>query len=492
MAGKYDVIIIGAGIGGLTAGAILARNGKKVLVLEKNPMVGGYAVNFKRKGFEFDASLHLINSCSRNDRTHNILKQCGVANKIKFLKPKDLYVSIFPDRELKVPQCDFKKYLRLLQKSFPNHKDRILKLYSEINNIYKSIYRFDRYGELSPEFIKSTATTCDNFFHNYFNDGQLEAAIFQLWAYFGLPPSKLPVFYFAYPWHNYLCKGGFYPMGGSKEISNALADIIRSNGGEILFNKSVEKIVIKDNIAKSVVIDNGNEYQGEVTISNIDARRTFLNLIPADYLPVQFIDTIKSMKPSLSVFQVYLGLSVNLKKLGINSYEFFLNPDYDIENHYISALENNVEKNALGVTIYSNLCEKFAPPGKSVVVITMFSNYKYWSGLNQQAYKEEKSRFAETMIKCVEKIIPNLPDYIEFCETASPLTMERYTFNYEGAIYGWEQSVPQTGIMRMDRITPIKNLFMAGAWTRPGGGIAGVIYSGKAIASELLKNKERW
>ena len=125
MPNKYDVIIIGACIGGLTAAAILARNGKKVLVLEKNPVAGGYAVNFRRGEFNFDASLHLINGCNQGGLSYNILKKCGALNKVHFLRPQYLYRSIYPDVDFRLLQLDSSNQIDAFASYFPSERKNI-------------------------------------------------------------------------------------------------------------------------------------------------------------------------------------------------------------------------------------------------------------------------------------------------------------------------------------------------------------------------------
>lgn len=487
MSRNYDVIIIGAGLGGLTAASILAKNRKRILLLEKNPIPGGYVVNFRRKGFEFDAGLHMMFGCHKNGNTYNILNQCGVSRKIKFLKPEYLYRGIYPDFDFRVLQSNIQSYVKLLQQMFPPEKKGIKSLFKEIKNNYNGIYKFDRIGTLTHEFIFSINNTCDKLLNKYIEHPKLRTIIFQLWPYFGLPPSKLPFFYFCYPWYDFFEGGGFYPLGGGKAIINALTKSIIKNKGDILFNHNVKKIIIKNNIAKGVIVNNGEEYFGKIIISNIDACRTFKNLIEDKMLPPEFLRELNNIEPSISAFQIYLGLNIDLKNVGFPDYEVFINPDYDLERQFQDSIENNFDRVPYSMTGYSNLVKSHAPKKRSTLVITVFSGYDFWRKLSNRDYKKTKELMAMKLIKRAEDIIPRLSSYIDVQEVATPLTMERYTGNYKGAIYGWAPLISQTGFRRMDSKTPIKNLYLAGAWTRPGGGTTGVMYSGKSIAEKILK-----
>ncbi|MBU2251531.1 MAG: FAD-dependent oxidoreductase, partial [Candidatus Omnitrophica bacterium] len=215
--------------------------------------------------------------------------------------------------------------------------------------------------------------------------------------------------------------------------------------------------------------------------------RTFHDLVGEGHLNRSFLEKVDRVEPSISAFIVYLGLNVNIKDKGINDCEVLYNPSYDLEKQLEDCINNSMQETFFFLTIYSNIDSEIAPKGKSTIGIMTLSGYDFWKDLPKSEYEERKTQLAKDLVKRAEGIIPGLSSYIETIEIATPLTMERYTGNYKGSIYGASQTVSQSGIKRFSQKTPIKNLYLVGAWTFPGEGISGVAHSGERAAEQILK-----
>ncbi|MCM8792768.1 MAG: NAD(P)/FAD-dependent oxidoreductase, partial [Candidatus Omnitrophica bacterium] len=473
-------------IGGLTAGAILARNGKKVLVLEKNPVAGGYAVNFRRGEFEFDASLHLLNGFGKGKISYRFLEEAGIDEKIEFIRSPYLYRSIFPDFDIRLPQCNPEAYIELLAKFFPSEIDKVKELFKLMYRIFCRIYEVSG-DRISPgDFTKYIGLTYQDVLNEFSLNDKLVAIISQVWPFNGLPPKQLPFFSFLVSFCDYVYNGGYYPKGGGQAIADALVAVIRENGGAVVFKKPAEQVLIKNGVAYGILSKDRDVFLGNKIICNIDARTVFHKLIGAQHLNHLFLKKIDEMEPSISAFQVYLGLSVDLTSSGLIDYTIFLNYDYNLEKHYQDSVDNKMDKSPLEISIYSLLTDNKSSKNRSIVNIISLAGYDFWKNIPKELYKDKKEELANILIKRAEAVIPKLSSSIDTMEVATPLTMERYTGNYKGAIYGWSPKLAQFGVRRMGQKTPIKNLFLCGAWTKPAGGIAGVMQSGVILSNKIL------
>jgi all-trans-retinol 13,14-reductase len=503
---KFDAIIIGSGLGGLSCAAAFARQGFKPLVLEKHDKPGGYATTFSRPGgFVFDVSLHSTSVGERNG-LHNLISGFPEITDVEFVPHPNLYRAIYPDYDIRVPQRDVGGYVKILSNLFPDEQPGIEGLIDDMKGVSDDIQKLIRarghfdmnqFPVEFPHLFQCYDKTWGQMVDARIKSPKLRTIVSALWGYYGLPPSKLASFYYALPTLQYLQAGGYYPKGKSQNISNAFVKFIEDRGGRILLNTVVKEIATKDHAAYAVRTSDGREYAGKVVVSNADARDTFRSMTnETDFLKNTFAQ-MDQFSVSLSCFQIFLGLKEDLVgKVGIKDSEIFYETGYDIDKSYEEALNARLDNGGCGVTLYDNLYKGYSPEGKNTLSIMSLQGYGHWKEYEDEyfrgskgRYQAEKERMAEILIDRVERtILPGLSSAIEVKEIASPLTNVRYTGNHRGAIYGWDQTPTNSGTRRFPHNTPIKNLYLAGAWTRPGHGYGAVISSGLECFGEIMKS----
>lgn len=504
---QFDAVIIGSGLGGLSCAAAFARQGFRALVLEQHDRPGGYATAFRRPGgFLFDVSLHSTTVGERGG-VHNLIPGFPEIEELEFVPHKSLYRAVFPEHDIRVPQRNLPAYLETLIKAFPAEAAGIRSLFDGMAALGREL---DAYGKAGgkidksrmpvefPQLVRYSISTWGQVLASYIKDPKLQAIISALWPYYGLPPSRLAAMYYALPTMSYLTAGGYYPRGRSQNLSDAFVKFIEARGGRVLLRTRVERILFEDGAAVGVRTADGRHFKARVVISNANAYDTFHKLLePAEALK-EYLARMERFSVSLSAFQIFLGLKTDLvRKLGLTDTEIFYCPGYDTEAAYQAALQADVEKSGFGVTLYDNLFGGYSPKGKNTLnIITLqgFDHWKpyetdYWAG-RKAAYRAEKERMASVLISRVEKVLlPGLSRAIEVKEIGTPLTHARYTSNYRGAIYGWDQTLDNAMPRRVGHATPIRNLYLAGAWSSPGHGYTGVIRSGLECFAQIMA---RW
>jgi prolycopene isomerase len=371
-------------------------------------------------------------------------------------------------------------------------------LSGDLGRLARSEGKFDmsRFPSDFPYLFKDSSRTWEKMVDDRIKAPKLKAIISSLWMYYGLPPSRLAAYYYAVPTFGYLQDGGYYPKGRSQKISNALVKFIEDRGGQVLLNARVEKILVKDHSAVGVTIADGREFRGKVVVSNVSAHSTFLRMVgEGDYLK-EYLAGMDRYSVSLSSFQVFLGLKQDLvRKTGIPDSEIFVEAGYDAESAYKAAMSADVENGGFAVTLYDNVYKGYSPEGKNTLNVMVLQGYEHWQKYeadyfkgNKAAYRKEKERMADILIgKAEQRLLPGLSKVVEVKEIGTPLTNVRYTGNYRGAVYGWDQTLDNSGIRRLPHKTPINNLYLSGAWTRPGHGYGAVLYSGLECFGEIMQ-----
>ncbi len=459
---KYDVIVIGAGIGGLVAGAFLVKSGKNTLVVEQHNIPGGYCTSFKRGGFIFDSAVHHIGGCSKYSIVGRCLKELGIDMEFYRLDPMDTLT--FPSFSIDIP-ADIETYKSSLQQRYPAEKENVSRFFSEFIKLYRAIINE---SEKSPTLEKYRGRTYQAMLDDFFDDTELKTALAGQWGYLGTPARELSSVGMCQMLVNYLRDGAFYPKGGTQNFADAFARCIKDSGGDLLLSSKVEEILLKGNRVAGVKLDGGDrEIGAEHIVSNIDAGQTFFELIKEEVDPV-YLERMRGMRESPSYFLLYLGLDpeVDLSRFKRG---FYHSPDDQWK--YISA-PTNVDK-----SLATKLRQEIT------VVATLEEEYDQiedWKGL--------KDKLTKCTISYLEDLVPNLNRHIEVVEAATPRTLRRYTLNSKGAAYGWAVTPEQSGPDRLGNKTPVGGLYLAGHWTNPGPGVCAVVSSGWRVANMILRN----
>ncbi len=508
---KFDVIVIGAGLGGLSAAGYLAKAGKSVLVLEHHTVPGGYAHEFRRGHYRFEVALHALDGAAPGGWAYPTLAELEVLDQVNFKRMDPFYTVRFPDAEI-VAHADPLEYEGELIRHFPHEAAGIRSLIDAMTQVFYDVRRFMVDGELErrppmeempvryPHMLAAMGETWGEFMGRHIRDPKLQTVFSTLWAYYGLPPSKLDAATFILPWVSYHLFGAFYPEGGSMAMSRALEATIRKYGGDVRYRQTVNHIEIRDGKAAAVETENGLRVEADLVISNANAPDTMLTFVGRDHLPADYAAKVEEAlaRPALSSLVVYLGLDRDLSDEW-PYHELFVSEGDDVEAEYETTLAGDFERADMVISYYDHADPGCSPEGGSVITITTLAPWDYgdrWGTQGDPAaldkgspayyqknpqYQELKQAAGEALIERVEKLIPGLRESIKYVEVATPLTNYRYSRNPGGSIYGSEQTVDNMYMARLSDRTPIPNLFLAGAWVN-GGGMSAALLSGRSVA----------
>jgi len=462
----YDAVIIGAGLSGLVCGCYLAKAGMKVLIAEQHYKPGGYCTSFSRQGFTFSAAAHFVGGL-KNGNLGKIFNELGIDKIVEIKKYDPSNIVITPKYRVSFGN-DLEKTIRDFQEKFTDESDNI-----------RSFFYY-----LMSSDPKSTTTmrswTFKDVLDKYFTNNELKSILgFPLLGNAALPPSLTSAFIGTKIFKEFILDGGYYPVGGMHKLPEAFAQRFCEYGGELRLSCPVRKITVRNNNATGIRLSDGTNILAKYTISNCDARQTFLKLLGKKLISEDFMDALNAMIPSLSGFVLYLGTDERLNKLpetGINIW-VMSNDGLDLDDVYLSVKKGDY-RDIDGYLLYVS-------PDKRVILAFLpapFKNKSYWV--------RNKLKLAESLMRRIEKdIIPDLTKHIKFMDAATPQTLFRYTLNYKGAAFGWASFPSQLAITDFRKPSFVKGLYMTGHWTTKGFGIPGVIYVGEDTAKMILRRE---
>lgn len=480
----YDIIITGAGLGGLTAGAKLAKEGKKVLLLEQHDRPGGCATTFYRRDYTMEVGLHEMDGLHERDLKTKIFRDLGLFDRVTFLKVPEFYRFASDRLDVVIPH-DPAAAAQKLAGIFPAEKEGIDKYFDHLLNARRIV------ASSRGQKDKSIA----GFLDEIIRDDDLKLVLLGNLGYYHDDPYTLSYYYYLNAQGSYYAGGGAnFVKGGSQQLSNALAGIIKDKGGEIKLRQKVTGIIYDKGKAVGVEYKRtGREEETKTALADQIIINSSLPLLAEELMPgdegKKLSEAIAGIKTGASLLTVYYGFKPELKKAGNKHYSTFIFDESVREQADI--VHNNhagFERRSFTFVDYSQLDSGLAPAGKSVGAACCIDYPEDWEDLDPKEYKRKKEEVAEKITERLSRLIPGFRDAVDYVEVATSLTVKHFTLNKGGAVYGFAQNPGKTN----DYLSALpSNMHVASAWGKFGGGFSGAIYSGYMTAMDVIRKMKQ-
>ena len=488
-----SVIIIGGGIAGLSVGCYAQMNGYRTQIFEMHDHPGGLCTSWQRNGYNINGGMHLLVGCGEKSDFYRIWEELGAVQGRQFVNYEDFVsfegtdgraftlhgnIDRLEEHMMSIAPEDHKLIKVFIEgvRRCARFKPPILKapdLYGPIDGLGALSKIVPHLGFLRKWF----KITMQDFAHR-FKSPLLRELFSHLW----FPES--PVLFCMMTLSMLHRKLSGYPLGGSLPFARAIEGRYLGLGGRCHYEAKVSKIVVENNRARGIKLEDGTEERADYVISAADGYTTIFHMLDGQYSN----ERIRGYYSKLPIFPPLIFISLGLKQspdlagssAGLN---------LPVREPVTIAGE---KVNRLGIRFH-DFDSTAAPAGKTLAKILIPSNLAYWKPLCEDSsrYRAEKEQICDQVVSILDRRFPGFASLIEMRDVASPLTYVRYTGNWQGSHQGW-MITPQTGVVRMKKVLPgLENFFMVGHWVQPGGGVPSVALSARNVTQLLCKKDKK-
>jgi len=505
---NYDAIVIGSGMGGMATAGFLSKAGKRVLVLERNYAPGGFTQVFRRRDYEWDVGVHYIGEVHRE---HSMLRKQFdylTDGKLEWAYMGDVYDKMFFGDEVYDFRSSPTEFKAQMKEYFPKEAEAI-------DNYVDMIYAAQRSqmtyfmekalpsmaskligGRLRKKALNFNRPTLE-IMRELTDDPKLIAVLTGQFGDYGVPPSQSSFMMHAMVVKHYM-NGATYPIGGSSRIFDTILPTVRAAGGEVYITAEVLEIIVKNNKAIGVKMEDGKEILAPMVISSAGIYNTYQGLLPDTVVEKNGLKTnLKKVVPSVGHVCLYIGFQHSTAELGLEKPNFWIFPDnYD---HDKNIADYMADPNAEIPVVYVSFPSAKDPdwdnryPGKAtidIVTLAPYAWYKKWEDTRWKKrgdeYEAEKEKLSQRLLEALYKRLPQLRGKVDYYELSTPLSTRHFANYQYGELYGIDHTPSRFEQRFLRPKTPVKNLYLTGQDVISCG-VGGALASGLLTASAILK-----
>lgn len=484
--GPYDTIVIGSGMGGMTTAAMLASFGERVLVLEQHYVPGGYTHTFKRPGgYHWDVGVHAVGEVTRHTMTGRLLEHLSGGG-LEWASLGKVYEQFHFPGGFRIDFPDNPHQFREnLLEAFPEEAkaiDAYLDLVREVAGAMRGYYlsraapkgtgwlatmtmakKAERFFQMRTEEVVASLT----------DNPKLRALFTAQWGYYGSTPSRSSFAMQALVVKHFM-HGGYYPVGGSKEIAKHLLGRVASAGGWTRVSTDVAEIIVEKKRAVGVRLVDGEEIRAPRVVSAAGILATVRRLLPAEYAQADWVRQIESLSPSPPHVCLYLGFKGDIREAGCSGANKWFCDTWDMEQDRWAVAEGEPVPSAdVLYCSFPSLKDPRHDPGPElrhtgeIVTFVPWSAFERWRERRWKRrgedYEAFKARMSERLLAQFFSHLPKLEPMLDYAELSTPITTDHFVRPVEGAIYGIEPTPERFACEHLKPRSPIPGLFFSGS-----------------------------